>query len=58
MEERAKFRKPKVGGRRILMHDRRVTIPKDFRDFLRLREGSLFEIGVEGERLIFQLVKR
>ena len=58
MEKRIKLKKPKAGARRILMRDRRITIPKDFRDFLRLEEGSVFEIRIDNERLILQLIKR
>ncbi|GAI10689.1 unnamed protein product [marine sediment metagenome] len=56
--EEAKVRKSGLEARRILLHDRRITIPKDFRDFLRLKEGSVFEIGVEDGRLTLQLIKR
>jgi len=58
MGQRTKIRKPETVVRRILMHDRRITIPKDFRDFLGIREGCLFEISIEGERIVFQVITR
>lgn len=52
MEER------KAGAKRIILHDRRITIPKRFRDFLRLKDGSVFEIRIKNKRLILRLIKR
>ena len=53
-----KFKKPKLGAKRIILHDRRITIPKYFRDFLKLKEGSVFEIRIKNKRLILRLIKR
>lgn len=57
MEERLKLLKSKVYAERGIMHGSRITIPKRFRDQLGLKDKSVFEIRVEDERLILQLIK-
>lgn len=53
--KRLKLLKSKVYAERIIMHGTRITVPKRFRDQLKLKDGSVFEIRVENDCLILQL---
>ena len=57
VRKKLKLLRSKVDAERLIMHGTRVTVPKRLRKRLNLKDGSVFEIRAEDERLILQLIK-